>query len=200
MGINTIAIVLGVLPKNNQLPGQVIACLDEAIKLLERESVQAIAVMGGYGHGSRGQLKPEAWMMKEYLRSKGVDSKLIVIRDTPVTTPEVIWEVRRLGVRSGYLLTIRERQERIALFARKIVGNKVDLTIQAVQYVLTPEERQADKHEDHLLREAQAELKDMRRGDEAAFRRLYSFEYHLWVSFVERLRSEGRLEAFLAEL
>lgn len=200
MGINTVAIVLGVLPKNNQLPGQVIACLDEAIKLLKLGSVQAIVAIGGYGHGSRGQLKPEAQMMKEYLGSKGVEPKCIVTNDIPVTTPEVIWELRHMGFQFGYLLTVREKQERIALFVNRIVGGKVDITVHAVQYVLTPDERQANRHEAHLLREAKEELRGMRFGDEAAFRRLYSFEHHLWVSFVERLRSEGRLEAFLAEL
>lgn len=199
---DTIAIVFGVLPSNDQLPGQVFACLDHAAGLLTQGYVQGIAVIGGYGHGSRarGQSRPEASMMNDYLLSRGVPAEFIIVRDAPVTTPEALWAVRELSVPRGHILTVEEKRERIEFLAWMIVGNRMALTFEAVPYTLTPEELEANQHEVYLLQEARTELDGMQPGDEVAFGQRYSFEYHLWVNFVEKLRREGRLEAFLAEL
>ncbi len=205
METNITAIVFGVLPKDNILPGQVLACLDRAAELLASSDVDNIAVIGGYGHGSRGQLQPEAQMMKDHLLDLGVDPDFIIMRSTPVTTPEVVWEVRTLGVSRGCILTIREKKKRISLYLRKIVGNRVELSVETVPYILTPEEVDANKHEGYLLDEAERDFEPMSPSDDdeetlARLSKIYSFEYHLLTSFIEQLRNEGRLESFLAEL
>lgn len=194
MSTFTAAIVFGVLPSNNQLPGQVLACLDRARTLLRRNMVQTIAVIGGFGHGSRGQVRPEAHLMRDYLLEKGVNEDCILTRDKPVTTPEAVYDILQLKIQNGCILTIRTKRDRIGFLVGKIIGQRVNLTVHSVLYAMTNEEREANQYEAYHYSEARNQLGDMPAGDDAVFAERYSFEYHLWMSFVLQLEAEGQLE------
>ncbi|HYG83337.1 MAG TPA: ElyC/SanA/YdcF family protein [Verrucomicrobiae bacterium] len=193
MPVQTVAIVLGVCPKDNQLPPQVHACLERAIDLFDNHEVNSIAVLGGMGHAAKHQSRPEAEMMKDFLILHGVAKQHIITRSTPVTTPEALWEVRSLRGPAARLITIPEKRERIAYLAQKIVGDILKLKVEAIDYILKPGDPDDIRHEEYLLYEAKAILGDMTPGDGETFKQRYSFKHHVWTSVVETLRAEGKL-------
>lgn len=193
------AIVLGIAPVSGRLLPQVHACLAEAARMLRAGEADVIVLLGGRGHGVKikEQPVPESEMMRDYLVEKWeIPKEKLILNGVPTTTQAVCWELKGVAARyhltSGCIVTIRERRERIAFLAGKIVGPALPLKVKAINYRLLDSEQHTVTHEAYLLTEAKRVLKHVRPGSDVGFCRVYTFREGQWQYFAEQQEAEKK--------